>query len=399
MNENAEPCLKIAILLDRFAPSRGGERYFSLLAEGLAQKGHDVHIFASEVEKASDIHYKVHILPVIKRPRSLHILSFMLESSRALKGKGFDIIHGEALSTAINIYNPHGGAERAYLRQEFASIEGVFYRGVRYLKRYLSPRYYLETALQTMLFKSRKVKKIIAVSEMVKHDIMDHYRVEDNRLAVIFDSIDTERFRPANKKRFRNDVRRSLGLNEEEPVLLFASNNYRLKGLTILLAALAHLKQKNSITCPCLIVLGRGRAGHYSRIAKKLGIDERVHFLGPTTDIERYYAASDLYVHPTFYDSCALTILEALATGIPVVTTRFAGASAMVQEGLSGFVLMDPSNAFVLSERIEQCLQPEFLERAETIARETASRFALSRNIEETIQVYRGLVNSRKSLC
>ena len=122
-----------------------------------------------------------------------------------------------------------------------------------------------------------------------------------------------------------------------EFVILFVSNNFRMKGLDYLFKALAKIKKEDLL--PLKFDLREGRQNPYLRLAKKMGISEEVIFVGSTNEPEKYYGAADLLVHPTFYDACSLTVLEALASGLPVITTLSNGASGRISQGEEGLVI------------------------------------------------------------
>jgi UDP-glucose:(heptosyl)LPS alpha-1,3-glucosyltransferase len=386
--------LKIAILLDKFLPSRGGERYFSFLATELARRGHEVHVFATKVETSGDQPYEVHIVPVWSFPRSLRIISFRKNSARLISQRAFDIVHGAAESTVVNVLNPHGGVEPAYLKQEFLSIRGRIYRTYRLLRRYLSIRHYLETGFQKRLYQSGRLLRVIAISTMIKNDIIRHYGFGREKITVVFNAVDLSRFNPGNTQRFRQDIRSRLGLEDSSIVLLFAGNNFRLKGLATLLHALALMKQDFSATTFCLLVAGRGHVGQYARVARKLGVEHMVRFLGAVGEMEQFYGASDIYVHPTFYDSCSLTVLEALASGLPVVTTRFNGASEAIVSDDGGKVLSSAGDPRELADAVEFYVDPRRREIARSVARSWMERYSPERNVEETIAVYRAALST-----
>ncbi|MCX7857632.1 MAG: glycosyltransferase family 4 protein [Deltaproteobacteria bacterium] len=388
--------LKIAIVLNRFLPSSGGQNYFSFLANALAKKGHDVYVFATEVEDRKPENYKVVLVPVIKRPKSLRILSFILLTRWLLRRYSFDIIHQVDEGLTMNVFNPHGGVEKAYLKQEFASIDSKLYYLVRILKRYLSLSHYLIIFLQKKQFESQNVKKIIAISKMIKEDILRHYDVSEDKVAYIFNTCDLERFCPENRHRFLEDVRFKLKIPIDALVLMFAGHNFRLKGLKILLFALKKLIEENPIREIHLIVVGRGRISQYEKLAKKLKVNEKVHFVGTVRDIEKYYAASDIYVHPTFYDSCSLTVLEALASGLPVVTTRFNGAKDIISSTEGGIVINDPSDVIELKNAISYFFEENRRIRAREIARSWVEKFSPEWHIQEILKVYYEIIEKRQ---
>ena len=380
--------LRIAILLDKFLPSRGGERYFSWLAEALARQGHEVHLFATEVEERADLPYRLHLIPVRRYPRWLRILSFWRNADQALAGQPFDIVHGVAQCRAVTVLNPHGGVERAYLSQEFASISNPVYRLYKLLRRYLSVRHYLEVGLQARLYRGGGLKRVIAISNMVKADIISHYAFPEERIAVVFNSVDLTRFHPRNRLLYGEKRRSDLGLKADALLLLFAGNNYRLKGLGTLIRALSLLARRFPERDFRLLVAGRGRVLPYRRLSKRLGVDRRVIFAGPLTGMEEYYGASDIYVHPTFYDSCSLTVLEALASGLPVVTTRFNGAAQVIVSEEGGAVIDDPGDAAELADAIGLYLDEGRREAARIVARSWMEQYPPERNVEETLRVY-----------
>src|SRR4030067_29566 len=120
--------------------------------------------------------------------------------------------------------------------------------------------------------------------------------------------------------------------------MLFVSNNFRMKGLVFLMRTLADLK-KEGVPPFKLLVLGKDRKAPYLRLGKKMDISEETIFVGSTNEPEKYYGAADLFIHPAFYDAFSLTVLEALASGLPVITTASTGASEVLNPGEDGFVI------------------------------------------------------------
>jgi len=419
--------LKIAILLDKFLPSRGGERYFSFLCVELTKRGHEVHLFATEAEAVTGLPYRIHKIPVWKYPRWLRALSLWRYGSGTLTRQGFDIVHAVAQCRAATVLNPHGGVEQAYLRQEFASITNPAYYAYKRLLRYLSVRHYLEIGLQKRLYTAeaifdaerepgaasgpertscvredpdtprrqsyaRKspggVRRVIAISEMVKADIISYYAYPADRISVVFNTVDLDRFHPRMREVYRAQKRAELGVGADSILLLFAGNNFRLKGLETLLRALPLLTAQFPNRDFRLLVAGRGRPRRYRSLMKKLGISARVIFTGPLSPMEHYYAAADIYVHPTFYDSCSLTVLEALAAGLPAVTTRFNGAAQVIASQEGGMVINDPADAAELAAAVALYADPEKRAAARIVARAWMEQYPPMRNVEETERAY-----------
>lgn len=380
--------LRIALVLDKYTPSRGGEGYFSTLAEGLARRGHEIHIFGTRVERDRSASYQVHRVGVVAFPRFLRTLSYLVTSRRTVNAHHFDIVHGVGRIFHMNVCNPHGGVEKAYLRQEFASMTNRGYRLLRRVRRYLSPQHYLAIWIQKRQFRATWVRRIIAISPMVKDDIIRYYGVPEERIAVVMNGVDLTRFHPRNRLMYRDGVRRDLGVDERTILLLFAGHNYRLKGVAFLLEALQRLKEQRRGEPLHLLVAGRGSIARYRRHARRLGVEDDVTFLGPVSGLERYYAAADIYVHPTFYDSCGLTILEAMASGLPVVTSRFAGASSTLRSDEGGKIVKDPSDVRELVQAIDWFCPEHRRHSAGLLVRGWAEDYTCEHNVDATLQVY-----------
>jgi len=378
----------VAIVLEWFLPSTGGQSYFSGLIKELVKRGHEVHVFATKIEGVPGPEYTVHLIPSLKYPRSLRLLSFVLNSARMINLHDFDIIHQVMESLTMNVFNPHSGVEKAYLRQEFASIDNRLYYLIRLIKRYFTPRHYIALWIQKKQFQMRRVKKIVAISTMVKNDIIRYYKVPEEKIEVVFNCVDINRFHPRNRDLYRRSIREFLNIQDHTVILLFAGHNYRLKGLETLLGVLSVLKETVLHQPIHLLIIGHGQITRYKRIARKLGVLDLTTFLGPVKDMEKFYGASDIYVHPTFYDSCSLTVLEALASGIPVITTRFNGAADIMISDEGGKVLDDPKDVKSLGEAIAIFLDKERREKARITARQWIEKYTPEYNAEKTLEVY-----------
>jgi UDP-glucose:(heptosyl)LPS alpha-1,3-glucosyltransferase len=184
-------------------------------------------------------------------------------------------------------------------------------------------------------------------------------------------------------------MREKLSLGEEF-VILYISNNFRLKGLLTLVKSLGELK-KSGKDFKALIV-GRSNETPYRKLAGKLDCLDNLIFLGHVGEIEKYYAASDLYVHPTFYDSCSLVTTESLASGLPVITTVYDGASGIMEDGKDGFIMEDPNNPRTLAEKITLFFDDEFRQKASIAAREKAEKYPAEKNCDEIIEIYKEVV-------
>jgi UDP-glucose:(heptosyl)LPS alpha-1,3-glucosyltransferase len=184
-----------------------------------------------------------------------------------------------------------------------------------------------------------------------------------------------------------------LQLDDSDIVILYVSNNWRRKGLAVLISAMALLGQRGASLR--LVVVGRGRPAPFLRLARRLGLNERIRFVSPTREVQRYYAAGDLLVLPTVYDPFANVCLEAMACGLPVVTTAGNGAAELIRAGENGYVQSDPGDASELAGLLAHCLDLQRLRHMGERARETAIPYSRERNMEQTLGFFQWLLTGR----
>jgi UDP-glucose:(heptosyl)LPS alpha-1,3-glucosyltransferase len=377
--------IRFAIGLLDFSKKRGGaERYLVDLCTRMAGEGYEVHVYA-EHQDEEDPRITFHSVKTILFPKSLRLLSFAIRATKAIENGNYDITFGVGNTLRADILQPHGGVHWAWFWRSLRVYDHPILWAVKFLGRVFSPKQWVSGWIEDAPYQERPLRAIIAISDMVKQDMMHWYQIPEERITVVYNGVDIERFHPRNRQ-YREEIRRRYGIGEEL-VILFVSNNFRMKGLGFLIRALAEVKKEDHPSLR-LLVLGRDRKEPYLRLAKKIGISEEVVFAGSTDEPEKYYGAADLLVHPTFYDACSLTVLEALASGLPVITTHFNGASGIITEGQEGFVISDPRDDQTLMEKISFFLNREKVEKASTAARQLAESYSLERNWREMKNIF-----------
>lgn len=377
--------MRFAIGLREFSKKKGGaERYLVDLCRRMAAEGHEVHVYAEHRDAGdSEIHF--HPVKTIRFPKSLQLLSFAMRATKEMGHGNYDITFGVGNTLRADVLQPHGGVHWAWFWRSLGAYDDPILWMIKFLGRVLSPKQWVSGWVEDAPYRRGSFPKVVAISDMVKQDMMKWYRVPEERIAVVYNGVDTEHFHPRNRQ-YRGEIRRRHGLGDEW-VILFVSNNFRMKGLGFLIKALAKIKKASPLSLK-LLILGRDRQDSYSRLVRERGISEEVVFVGSTDEPEKYYGASDLLVHPTFYDACSLTVLEALASGLPVITTHSNGASGIITQGQEGFVIADPRDDQVLAEKILFFLDLEKMERASMAARHLAESYSLERNWREIESVF-----------
>jgi UDP-glucose:(heptosyl)LPS alpha-1,3-glucosyltransferase len=382
--------IRFAIGLRDFSKKKGGaERYLVDLCIRMATEGHEVHVYA---ERQDEEDPKIHFHPIKTIPflKSLRLLSFAIRATREIERGGYEITLGAGNTLKADILQPHGGVHWAWFWRSLRAYDNPILWMIKLLGRVFSPKQWVSGWIEDTPYRRKNFRKIIAISDMVKHDMVRWYQIPEERIHVIYNGVDIERFHPRNRQ-FRGEVRRRHGIGDEL-VILFVSNNFRMKGLGCLMNALADLKKEGPPPFK-LLVLGRDRQEPHLRLAKKIGILEETVFAGSTNESEKYYGASDLLAHPSFYDACSLTVFEALASGLPVITTSTNGASGILSHGEDGWVIGEPMNGDELRMAIRYFSKEENRNLACHRGRQKAEHYSEEVNLSRIMGVFRESIN------
>jgi UDP-glucose:(heptosyl)LPS alpha-1,3-glucosyltransferase len=241
--------------------------------------------------------------------------------------------------------------------------------------------------LERMIFQGHRYKKIIAISELVKQNILTHYHIPESDIEVIYNGVDLERFHPGNRGRYREEIRNKHGISESDFVILFVGSGFERKGLRFLLKAAELIPQRVTV-----LIAGRGSEKIYNCKGKK----QNIIFCGPQKDIHKYYAASDIFVFPTVYEPFGNVHLEALASGLPVITTNQSGAAEIIDNGLHGFVIPSPEDCTAIAERIRFLLEnPDQRKSISFNARKRAEEFSYERFLNNILNIYESLAGKK----
>jgi UDP-glucose:(heptosyl)LPS alpha-1,3-glucosyltransferase len=377
--------LRFATAIPDFSEKKGGaERYLVDLCTRMVDHGFEVHIYAEHWdEEKSKIYY--HRVKPIPFPKSLQLLSFAVKATEAIRKGNYDITLGVGNTLEADILQPHGGVHWAWFWRSLRAYNNPILWTIKFLGRVVSPKQWISGWIEDTPYKRKHYSKVIAISDMVKQDMMRWYGVPEERMTVVYNGVDIERFHPRNR-RYREEIRKRYGI-ENEFLILFVSNNFRMKGLSYLIKALAKIK-KEDFSPFKLLVLGRDRQGPYLRLAKKMGVSEEVVFAGSTNEPEKYYGAADILVHPTFYDACSMIVLEAMASGLPVITTASNGASGVISHGKEGWIVQELRNVDQLVTAINFLLNKEVRYSASCEGKRKAETHSANANLERMMGIF-----------
>jgi UDP-glucose:(heptosyl)LPS alpha-1,3-glucosyltransferase len=385
--------LRFATAIRDFSRRKGGaERYLVDLCARMASEDFEVHVYAEHwEEEVEGIHF--HRVKTIPFPKSARLLSFAVRATKEIGRKNYDVTLGVGNTLRADVLQPHGGVHWAWFWRSLRAYDHPLLWVIKFLGRVLSPKQWIQGYIENAPYKKNDFYRIVAISDMVKQDVMHWYGISEDQIAVVYNGVDTERFHPRNRQH-REEIRRRHGIGDEF-VILFVSNNFRMKGLVYLIKALAEIKKFDPTSYKCL-VLGRDRKAPFVRLAEKLGISKEVIFAGSTDEPEKYYGAADLLVHPTFYDACSLTVLEALASGLPVITTVLNGAAGTITDGQGGFVIQSPRDHQALPEKIGFFFDERRRQESRVLARRCMERFPMELNYRKMVSVLLKCVEDRR---
>jgi UDP-glucose:(heptosyl)LPS alpha-1,3-glucosyltransferase len=235
-----------------------------------------------------------------------------------------------------DIYHPHAGmAKTAY--------------DSKFLNRFNRKRK-LYARTEEKLLAGPNAPRVLYLSDFVKGFVLQAYPDLGNRLEKLFNAVDLEKFDPAKHNRAGRD---RFNFPPDQIVGLMIAQHFQQKGLPQAIEALAKIDKRIS-----LLIVGRDSPAEGKKLAQRLGVSDRVIFAGTTDSPADFYAAADFFILPTSYDSCSLVVLEALAMGLPIISTIFNGACEIMTGGAEGFVLQDPKNVPAQAEAMAKMLDP-----------------------------------------
>jgi len=373
--------MKIGLAIYNFDPKKGGaERYAYDLATDLLNRGHQVYVFCSKAVNLRGV--VIAKFDTVRFPRWLRSLFFALNHRRYRKMFSLDIMLGFGNTLDIDVYQSHGGVQRFWMEREIASYDDPREKRIKaaLLRNSLNQR--IQRWVEEYPIRRGGYSRIVAISDMVKGHMKEHYSLKDDRIDVVYNGVDTEKFRPGDQK------------NTQKMEILFSAGNFRLKGLLPLLTATGQLaKERNDFQ---LLIMGRGRKERYEETIGRLGIGNMVRFLGETSSPEMIYRQAHALVHPTFYDACSLTTMESMASGLPTVTTRWNGASALI--GLDeGYVIEGPEDIEALTDAIRNLFNEEKRIVMGKKARLKLEEYTIVRNVDLMENIFQEVCDEKHS--
>jgi UDP-glucose:(heptosyl)LPS alpha-1,3-glucosyltransferase len=318
--------ISLALVRQRYAADGGAERFVARTLEAL--KGQDVRItlIAREWQAVEGVEF------VVVNPfyvgRVWRDWSFSRAVRKLLRARSFDLVQSHERIPGCDIYRAGDGVHREWLAQR-ARVLPAWKR----LAQAINPYHLYVKWAEWRLFTSPRLKAVICNSKMVKQEIRRWFGTADAKLNVIYNGANLERFHPRLASH-RQSIRQRHGIPEQASLFLFVGSGFERKGVAVLLDALAQLPPSTYA-----LIVGRDKyLEAYRRRARALGLEERALFVGSQKDVKPYYGAADALVLPTLYDPFPNVVLEAMAVGLPIITSSKCGAAEFLRPDVDGFV-------------------------------------------------------------
>lgn len=367
--------LRLAIVRQRYNPYGGAERFVERALRALTDQPLALTLIARKWSGRPGFDLKVcdplHVGRLWRDAGFARCVRQIIAEGR------FDLVQSHERIPGCHIYRAGDGIHATWLELRDRA------RGVPpWLTFARTPWHRYTLAAEAAMFRHPDLKAVICNSRMVRDDIAMRFPETAGKLRVIYNGVDLEHFHPRLRQEHRARIRAELGIGADVPVILLVGSGFERKGVSTLLEALGRMERRDAT----LLIVGRDRRERTMRhLAARLGIGDRVRFLGGQKDVRPYYGAADCFALPTIYDPMPNAALEALACGLPAVTSTTSGAAELIHPGINGHVCdaLSPGQlARHLNDLIGSPVSPDEVRR-------TVSHLAIDAMTARLIDVYR----------
>ena len=389
--------MKLALIRQRYTPFGGAERFMDRAIHALGGDA-DISVFAREWRGEAAGYRFVECNPPhrsnVQRERG-----FADAVRAALLTEQFDLVQSHERMvpdgiTAPFLYRAGDGVHATWLRER-ARAQGV----LGSLRNAVNPYHRFMVALERAMFSHNNLAGVICNSRMVRDDIAARFSVPATKLHVIYNGVDLDKYHPnlrETQSSNRPETIGGSGSSPSSPVLLYVGSGFERKGVQQLLTAFARAGTNAAAAAAeaTLVIVGADKhAARYARLASQLGIGARVRLVGAVADVTPYYAAADAFVLPTLYDPMPNAALEALACGLPVLTTSTCGAAELIREGVNGYV-RDALDVEGLAQAMTLLAEPAQSAAMRAAARASVAHLSLDAMAQQLLALYRTLAQT-----
>lgn len=391
---------RLSIIQHNVSKEGGTEKYWYYLIKGLLGS-YDISVFGWKLDSELKDKLTFTRMPSISTPTLLRFLSELIfntlyRSMMKIKSDITDITH----CSGPDVLDPDICTAHVCQRARLNAVgkPGTIRKGSigNFIRKMHFALLLGTTALlEGFVYRKKNTKRIICVSQKVKDELMKFYRVPYEKLVVIPNGVDSSIFNTNSRKALASENREKLGFTESDFVISFITSDWERKGFHTLLKAMSMIDRPNLK----LLAVGCSERDHliYSKIANDLKLADKIVFKHFELDIRNYYSATDLLVHPSYYDSFGLVPLECMAMGIPVLVSRATGISQWISDGENGFIFEEPSDENELSQKLKQIIANKELSGIAEKALHIAKELNWEMVVRKTAEVYQEVLQATHS--
>jgi UDP-glucose:(heptosyl)LPS alpha-1,3-glucosyltransferase len=365
--------MRIALLTRRFDSAGGGtERDLIITANCLRAAGHQVTIFADEIRGATGTWNVRRVGGRLRLGRALSLIRFAWTAAPAARRAGADLVLSFARCVGADVMRSGGGAHASYLH---AARKWRGPLGATAMR--LSPYHQVQMLVERQAFRNPGLKRVIAVSNFVRDDLIREFNLAPEKAITIYNGVDLDRFQPASDSSQRDAVRQKFVVPASARVVAFVGNGFARKGLGFLIEAWPLVAGG-----AFLLVVGSDRQTEkFARRAHALNVGGRVVFTGPQPKVEEIFHAADAFAMPSLFEPFGNVVMEAMASGLPALTSAFSGVAEVIPPSMRGFRVDNPDDVGEVALRLGALFDaPKSLANE---ARATAEKFTWARYAKE----------------
>jgi UDP-glucose:(heptosyl)LPS alpha-1,3-glucosyltransferase len=388
---------RIAFAVEKFSRYAGGaESYAVSLATTLIENGWEVHLIGESWDgEPKEAHFHEMHLPKFL-PAWIKLLLFAFQHRKIATQGNYDVVVGFGNTIYMNVYQSHGGVHQYSTARMVYAEKNIIRRFVKRILILLSMKKWIRAWIEAAPFRLNPRPKIVAISRMIKKDMESFFHTNANEIEIIYNGVDTKQHNIFLPPHIREQLRGQLGVGNHDVVFLFVAYDLKKKGIEPLIKAAAKVKMTGNDNFK-IIVVGGSPYRSLEKLIERLDLKNNVIFAGRVKSINDFYATSDVFVLPTYSDACSLVVIEAMASGLPSITTTVNGASGIITDGKNGYIIAHPPDPSDLAEKMRLLMDNEKRQRISEDAFLAGQEYSAERNHKEMMRVFDEVAASKKS--
>lgn len=335
--------MKLAFCLFNYFPYGGLQRDFFRIAQLCRQRGHNVHIYTMSWEGELDPGFHIYKIQAKGLQNHTRVCSFIKQLKAKLTQQCYDLVIGFNKMPYLDIYYAADTCYQARMKES----RRAYHR--------LLPRYQHWLALEKAVFDCGNRTKIMLISPKQQSEFVRYYQTENHRFHFLPPGIAKDRIATNHAITKRANIRKAFAIEDQQILFLMIASAFKTKGVDRTIKAMSQLPQSLRESCH-LFVIGNDNPKPFKKLAGKMNLTERIHFLGGRSDVADFLAAGDFLLHPAYHDNTGTVLLEAMVSGLPVLTVDSCGYAHYVSETNCGVVLSSPFKQVEFNRALEKMI-------------------------------------------